>query len=501
VSAAAATTSPPDGDGPAVRPRFATSAATTYFTSVAVSVVSLVNVMITARALEATGRGQIALLITIPTLTATLALLGVDQATVNIAGREPATRRAIATDAVIIAGGLGVAAASLIAGLLVVFPAAGGDLSPPLLAIALAAIPVLIVRANLQALLQADYHFGIGNATRLLSPVTGVVVNGALALAGVLTVGSAIATWIAGQALGVVVLAVVVVRRGSGFGRPDAALARRMLSFGARSHVGRVMNLGNYRLDQWFVGTMAGSRELGLYSVAVAWSEALFFLPTALASVQRPDLVRADRGEAVRRAGRVFRLALLLTAPMALGLIVTAPWLCTTIFGPDFAGAVGQLRVLALGAFGIVAVKLLGDALTAQRLPLLSSVPVAFGLVFTVVLDLLLIPHHGGMGAAIASTVAYTVAGIAACVTFARALGARRADLMPRVADLRTVRTTLRRRSARRQSTRETTATGAGAPGSADDGSGPPTARPGARSRAPRHGSSLGATDRHGRDR
>jgi O-antigen/teichoic acid export membrane protein len=417
-----------------------------------VSVVSLVNVMITARALAATGRGQIALLITIPTLAATLALLGVDQATVNIAGREPATRRAIATNAVIIAAGLGAAAATLITGLVIVLPAAAGDLSVPLLAVALTAIPVLIVRACLQALLQADYHFGIANATRLLSPVTGVVVNGALAITGVLTVGSAITTWIAGQALGVALLVVVVVRRGAGFGRPDPALARRMLSFGARSHVGRVMNLGNYRLDQWFVGTIAGSRELGLYSVAVAWSEALFFLPTALASVQRPDLVRAGRSAAARRASRVYRLAILLTAPMALGLVVAAPWLCT-IFGAEFAAAVGQLRVLALGAFGIVAVKLLGDALTAQRLPLLSSVPVALGMVCTVVLDALLIPHHGGMGAAVASTIAYTVAGIAACVTFARALGAGRRDLTPQVADLRTVRAALRRADRRARST------------------------------------------------
>ena len=64
------------------------------------------------------------------------------------------------------------------------------------------------------------------------------------------------------------------------------------------------MLLGNYRLDQWFVGAIAGSRELGLYSVAVAWAEALWYLPTALASVQRPDLVRAAaaRPRARRRA-------------------------------------------------------------------------------------------------------------------------------------------------------------------------------------------------------
>jgi O-antigen/teichoic acid export membrane protein len=428
-----------------MRPRFVRSAATTYLTTVGVSVVSLVNVMITARNLGAVGRGQIALLITIATLTSTLALLGVDQATVNFAGRRPTARPALATNAVLLAGVLGAAAAAVVAALVVALPAVGGHLSWKLLAAALGAIPVLIVRAYLQALLQADYQFAVANASRLLSPLTGVAINGALGFAGALTVTSAVATWIGGQALGVAVLVWVVVRRGSGFGRPDLALARRELGFGARSHPGRIMNLGNYRLDQWFVGTIAGARELGLYSVAVAWSEALFFLPTALASVQRPDLVRADRRAAARRASRVYRLGLVLTAPLALGLVAAAPWLCTTVFGREFQGAVGQLRVLSIGAFGIVAVKLLGDALIAQRRPLLSSVPVGFGLVFTVALDATLIPSYGGMGAAIASAVAYTAAGIAACATFATVLGAPKRDLAPQLRDLAQLRLALRR--------------------------------------------------------
>ena len=58
------------------------------------------------------------------------------------------------------------------------------------------------------------------------------------------------------------------------------------------------MLLGSYRLDQWLLGAIAGPRELGVYSVAVAWAEALWYLPTALAAVQRPDLVRAAKDRA-----------------------------------------------------------------------------------------------------------------------------------------------------------------------------------------------------------
>ena len=196
------------------------------------------------------------------------------------------------------------------------------------------------------------------------------------------------------------------------------------------------MLLGNYRLDQWLLGAISGSRQLGLYSVAVSWAEVLFYLPTTLAAVQRPDLVRAGRQDAARHAAGVFRVALILTAVLAVGLIVAAPILCVTVFGSEFRGSIDDLRVLALGGFGIVALKQLGNALTAQHRPTLTSIAIGVGFVSTVVLDILLIPPFGGLGAALASTLSYTVGGIAVAIIFARALHISPAALLPRVADI-----------------------------------------------------------------
>ena len=390
----------------------------------------------TARFLGAGGRGQIALVMTIGTVASTLALLGVEQATVNLAGREPRHRPALATNAMLIAGVVGVGTSAALVLLTDLVPGVAGDLSPSLVATALAAIPLLVARTYLQSLAEADYRFNWSAGTRLVSPLLAVTVNGALAAIGVLTVGSAAATWVLGQGVAFLALVWFIIRRSTGFGRPDRALARRALGFGVKSHLGRVMNLGNYRLDQWLVGALVGSRELGRYSVAVALSEALFFLPTALASAQRPDLVRATPDAAARRAANVFRAAIIITIPLAIVLIAIAPVLCATLFGDEFRGSADDLRVLCLGAFGIVAVKLLGDALTAQRRPLRATAAAGIGLVFTVGLDLILIPPHGGLGAAVASTVAYAAAGIAAGVLFTRTLGARPRELLPRRRDI-----------------------------------------------------------------
>jgi O-antigen/teichoic acid export membrane protein len=426
----------PDGSVADERPSFLQSALLTYGTTVSVAGLSLVNVLIVARTLGPAGRGEVAFLTTVAYLTSQLAILGIHQANVNFSGRDPGLRPALATNSVLLAAGLGVLAIGAVALLVAIVPGAAAGSDTLLRWVALAAIPMLVLQTCLVQLVVAQYGFKVVNAATLITPVGNVLLNGILALSGVLSVGLAIGVYFGGQAVATGVLAWYVGRRFARFGRPDLELGRRMLGFGLKAHGGRVMLLGNYRLDQWIVGGVAGPRELGLYSVAVAWSEALFLLPTALVLVQRPDLVRASRRDAARQAAAIFRAAASLTLILAIAILLMAPFLCVTLFGGDFRGSVDDLRVLALGAFGIVALKLLGNALTAQAKPLLETAAIGVSFLTIVALDVLLIPAHGGLGAAIASAVAYTVGGIAVALIFSRGLASRVSELAPRGTEL-----------------------------------------------------------------
>lgn len=422
---------------PERRSSFLASAVATYATTVSVAVLSLVNVLIVARALDAVGRGEVAFLTTVAGLTAQLAALGIPQASSNFAGRAPERTPTVVTNAVLISLGAGLAAIGAVAGLIALVPAVGADVDAPLRWLALCAIPLLVVQASLQAVVLVHFRFAAYNAAMLVTPVLNVIVNATLALTGALTVGLAVGAWIAGQLIATVILAVTIARGLGGFGRPDAALARRAGRFGAQAYPGRVLYASNYRLDQWIVASVAGSRELGIYSVAVAWTEALFFLPTALSAAQRGDVTRADPDAAARHAAAAFRMTALLTLVSGAAMVGLAPFLAETLFGPDFAEATGQIRVLVIGAFGIAALKLLGSVLTAQSRPMRETAAVAVAFVVIVVLDALLIPSEGGMGAAIASAAGYSVGGVAVAWLFLRTLGGTWRDLMPRPSELR----------------------------------------------------------------
>jgi O-antigen/teichoic acid export membrane protein len=440
---------------PTGRPRssLASSAAQTYAATVGAAVLSLVNVLIVARALGPVGRGDVAFLTAIAWLTSNLAALGIQEANANFAGAEPRLRRTLATNSLILSVLFGTASAAALIILIAAFPAVAGESSSELRWLVYAALPMLVLQLYLRFLVQADYAFAVANAAYFVPTVLNVAVNGLLATLGLLSVGTAVATWVGGQFVGTLILAWYVARS-AGFGRPELHLAKRTLNFGLRSHAGRVMLLGNYRLDQWLLGGIAGSRELGLYSVAVAWAEALWYLPTALAAVQRPDLVRATRRDAARQTATAFRGVVFVTVLLIVVAIVAAPVLCVTVFGEEFRGSIDDLRILTFGALGIVALKQLGNALTAQGKPLSASAAISVAFVTTVILDVLLIPPFGGAGAALASTLSYTAGGIVVAVIFAKALEGRLADLVPRPNELpalwRDVRAGLRRRSRRR---------------------------------------------------
>jgi O-antigen/teichoic acid export membrane protein len=409
----------------------------TYGSQIGMAALSLVNALVVARSLGASARGQVVFLTAIAYLTSSLATLGVQEANVNLAGGEPVTRRSLATNSLALALALGAVAALLVIGLVALVPAAGGEGSRWLLWTVLATLPVLVLSSYLRFLIQGTYGFAVTNLAWVLPAALNVAVNLSLAAAGALTVASAVLTWLAGQLIATLLLAAYVQRRGEGFGRLDPRLAGRALAFGARSHAGRIMLLANYRMDQWILGAIAGSRQLGLYSIAVAWAEALFMLPTALAAVQRPDVVRSTDREAGRMAARLLRVSLLLTGILALALIALAPVLCVTVFGEEFRGSIEQLRILALGSFGVVALKQLGSALTGRLRPTAASLSIGSAFACTLALDFLLIPAHGGVGAAIASSAAYLFGGLVIAVVFSRALGCRMRELVPRADDAR----------------------------------------------------------------
>ncbi|GAA1137587.1 hypothetical protein GCM10009630_40730 [Kribbella jejuensis] len=193
----------------------------------------------------------------------------------------------------------------------------------------------------------------------------------------------------------------------SWWGRPDKDLARQVASYGLRGQVGGLITLLNLRLDVAILGALAGPAILGGYAVASKYAELLRLPGTALTWVFYPRLAKLDQQRAAGLARRLIRPTLLGVAVAAIPVAVLAGPVMRLLYGASFGSAVTPARVLVAGMVLAGASGVASAYLYGRGTPGLNSIAFGAGLVVTVVLDVTLIPRHGAMGAAIASTAAY----------------------------------------------------------------------------------------------
>ncbi|HZX05372.1 polysaccharide biosynthesis C-terminal domain-containing protein [Kribbella sp.] len=193
----------------------------------------------------------------------------------------------------------------------------------------------------------------------------------------------------------------------SWWGRPDKDLARSVASYGLRGQVGGLITLLNLRLDVAILGALAGPAVLGGYAVASKYAELLRLPGTALTWVFYPRLAKLDRQRAAEVARRLIRPTLAGVMVAAIPVALLAGPVMRLLYGASFGSAVAPAQVLIAGMVLAGASGVASGYLYGRGSPGLNSIVLGAGLVITVVLDITLIPHHGAMGAAVASTVTY----------------------------------------------------------------------------------------------
>lgn len=175
------------------------------------------------------------------------------------------------------------------------------------------------------------------------------------------------------------------------------------------------------RIDQVMLGEMVGSEAVGIYSVAVRLAEVWLFLSAAVYWSVLPGLVEVRAvSEALfyERLQKYYNLMALSAYAIAVPVMLLADWLVPVLFGEAYREAGPMLAVLVWANLFIYlesARSAMFNVMNWYRLHLLT---VALGAGLNVLLNLYLIPRYGGLGAAVASCLAYWFAAHGSCFLF-----------------------------------------------------------------------------------
>lgn len=288
--------------------------------------------------------------------------------------------------------------------------------------------------------------FGALNLEKWSAVGTRLVLIVVLALTGSLTVGSA--AWVTQGTVALAVLALLVSFRRGGRGRaaPGAhrtTTLREVASYGSRVWVGGLSVVLIYRADQVIMTPLTAAAQLGYYSVAVAVAE----VPTAaFAALRDIAFSRTASRSADDFIPRSCRLAVLLGIPCVAVAVLAAPLLVRVVFGADFGPAAPMMQVLLVASLPAGLASVCGAGLNALDRPGTLSAVQAGVAVLNVALTFALVPSMGGMGAAVATLVAFAVLTGVTLGLYCRLSHHRVGELLvPRADDARALVALLRR--------------------------------------------------------
>ncbi|QFS43259.1 flippase [Nostoc sphaeroides] len=177
------------------------------------------------------------------------------------------------------------------------------------------------------------------------------------------------------------------------------------------------------KIDQIMLGEMIGVSAVGLYSAASRISEVWYFIPMAIASSVTPSIFAAKEVSEelyYQRIKKLIRGLVLISIVVALPMSFLSETIITLLFSNGYttAGLILAIHIWAsLFVFMGVATS---SWFVAEGLTHLSLRRTLIGAITNVLLNLLLIPHYAGVGAAIATVFSQAVASFLSNATNAK---------------------------------------------------------------------------------
>jgi O-antigen/teichoic acid export membrane protein len=353
--------------------------------------------IITARMLGPEGQGRYYYLVTLSTIGAQFASLGIHSSNTYLIAKQPTLLPPILTNSawIAIAGGSAGACAAVAFDLAI-------ENAPRLEASLL--FVLLLCPLVLFFLYLSNLAIAVGRPTLFNGMI---ILNGALSLAAIATAAyisptiDVILGTLAASSLVSCIVSWFMLAHGHAIPwRFDRALFKQGMAFAGRAHIVALVAFFMARTSVVVLRHYGAFGDLGHWSIAAQISDALLLLPATVSLLLFPTLVRAD---VARRWSDFKSMTLQLGAIMAvlcLAVAGTAFPLIELVFGPAYAPTWGIMLALLPGVFFLSIASTVSQFLSAFGIPLTQLVVWIVGWALQVGLSMLLFDKYGVLGLA-----------------------------------------------------------------------------------------------------
>lgn len=385
----------------------------TFGTKVASACLNLISGIILARVLGPSGKGIYTMVILIPTMIVMFGNMGIADANIYFVGKNKYSLRDVTSNSLIsaILFGLGfVLIASISHGAITRNFLKNCDFA--YLNKVIFIIPFLFISRFWKAIILAQNRIMEYNVLQIIQPAVvtlGFVIFLLFFNSGILI---AILIWATGV-IGVCFCSFLFITRETRIRlRFNYSIFRNIIKFGIKGHIANLSTFLNYRIDMVMISFFKGVNSLGYYSVAVTLGELVWYISDSVARILAPQIARSDPSEANKITPIISRNVLAWSTIVMAGMALLSRDIIKLIYGNQFLPGSLPLRFLSLGIISLSLDKVLSaDLLGRGRIEVAMRASVV-AMITNLILNLLLIPKYGISGAAIASSVSYTISAI-----------------------------------------------------------------------------------------
>jgi O-antigen/teichoic acid export membrane protein len=251
----------------------------------------------------------------------------------------------------------------------------------------------------------APWRFaGVALVSRVMTAVAGV--------ASVVWLGWGLDGLVAAQALVMVAavpLALYAVRTDLTW-RVDAVAARKLMHFGHPFvYAGLAFWLFG-SMDRWLLASMSNVEEVGIYSVAHRFATVILFVSMAFGQAWSPLAIkmRADHPQTYRVLYVDILLALMcMMSLLSGGVALFSPEIMAQLMPAEYSGAALALSALALGLILQSTMQVTAIGISIENKTYLFARLSWVAAALNLVLNLVMIPALGALGAAVATSLSY----------------------------------------------------------------------------------------------
>ncbi|WP_294292329.1 polysaccharide biosynthesis C-terminal domain-containing protein [uncultured Chryseobacterium sp.] len=182
----------------------------------------------------------------------------------------------------------------------------------------------------------------------------------------------------------------------------------KLFDYGWKTQVSAFLQFLNYRLSFYFLEYFKGITSVGIFSVGIAFSEAVWTVSRSLSVVLYSDVVNNKNSyEAVEKTKISLKVSFWITLLFIIIMLIIPAQVYAWIFGKDFSRTKEIVLLLSPGILAIAVSNIIGYYFAGINKLRILNVKSLIGLIFTVISSYYVIPKWGITGACIVTSVSY----------------------------------------------------------------------------------------------